>query len=108
MTIIRSTIAAAVAASACLIATPSFAADTSRETVRVQIRYADLDLSRGPGQAALKSRIDRAVRHACRSMLTGTRGIADTGRCRAEMLRDAEVKVAAIPARTPVELASRR
>jgi UrcA family protein len=51
-------LAAALAATA--FATPAFA-----ESDRVNVRYADLDLSTEAGQAQLERRIDKAVRAAC-------------------------------------------
>ena len=108
MTIIRSTIAAALAASACLAAAPVSAMDPGREVVRVRIVHADLNLADTAGRATLQSRIDRAVRHACRPSQRGLSAIVDAARCRAEMLRDADVQVAAIKPRASVELAARR
>ncbi|MFS0770776.1 UrcA family protein [Sphingomonas sp. 1P08PE] len=109
MTINRSTIAAAVAAAACLFASPAVAdIAVGREAVRVRIAHADLDLSAAAGRATLQTRIERAVRNACRSSFRGVDGVIDQSRCRAEMLRDADVQVAAIRQRAPTELAARR
>ncbi|MDP1026542.1 UrcA family protein [Sphingomonas sp. KR1UV-12] len=108
MTVIRSTIAAAMALSACAAAAPAFAMDPNREVVQLRIAYADLNLAHPAGRAALKNRIDRAVRRACAATLAGARGGNDATRCRDEMMRDADVQVAALNTGAPVKLAASR
>lgn len=107
MTMFRPVTAAAVAVFACL-STAAVAQDAAHDRVTARIVHADLDLGTAEGRAALKTRIDRAVRRACLfSRHGGISAMRDTLRCRDEMLRDADVQVAAIPPRT-VKLATRR
>ncbi len=114
MNILRSTIAAAVVFAACplaaapVAAAPAIVADAGREVVRVRIAHGDLDLSAAAGRAMMAGRIDRAVRRACTSRLPHLKAMADAARCRSEMMRDADVQIAAIPPRASVEVASRR
>lgn len=95
-------VALAAAAFACL---SSVAHAETREPVSVRVSYAGLDLTRAEDRRVLDARIDRASLKACRSSAFGLRRIADENRCRAEMHRDGEVRVAQLQ---PVTVASTR
>ncbi|MEH3039759.1 MAG: UrcA family protein [Sphingomonas paucimobilis] len=74
-----------------------------REPVSARVSVAGLDLASVEGRRILDARIDRASLHACQSRAIGLRGRADELRCRGEMRRDAQVRVAQL---TPVKVAS--
>lgn len=90
----------AAAAAACL---SSAAYAHEREPVSVRVSVAGLDLASAEGRRILDARIDRAALNACQSRATGLLRIADEQRCRKEMRRDAQVRVAQL---TPVKVAS--
>ena len=90
----------AAAVAACL---SSAAHAEQREPVTARVSIAGLDLGTAEGRRILDARIDRAAIGACRSRAFGLRGVADEGRCRREMHRDAQVRIAQL---TPVKLAS--
>ncbi len=96
-------IALAAAAFTCL---SSAAHAELRESVSVRVSYAGLDLATVEGRRLLDARIDTAARRACTSVLTGMRGYADIRRCRTEMQRDAQVRVAQLA--RPMTVASVR
>jgi len=93
-------IALAATAAACL---SSVAHAQEREPVSARVSVAGLDLASVEGRRILDARIDRAARHVCRSHTIGLRGRADELRCRGEMHRDAQVRVAQL---APVKVAS--
>jgi len=95
-------VALAATAFACL---SSVAHAEVRERVTARVSYAGLDLSKIEDRSKLDARIDRAALTACRSNAFGLRHLADENRCRAEMRRDAQVRVAQI---MPVKVASAR
>ncbi len=97
------TLALVAAALTCL---SSVAHAELREPVTVHVSFAGLDLTSSEGRRILDARIDAAARRACTSRVTGLRAFADTRRCRAEMKRDAQVRVAQIV--RPVTVASVR
>lgn len=65
-----------------------------RELVSARVSVAGLDLASSEGRRILDARIDRAAIHACQSRMSGLHRIADEQRCRKEMRRDAQVRVA--------------
>ncbi len=77
-----------------------------REPVTARVSYAGLDLASVAGRRILDARIEAAARRACVSKAWGFRGHIDAARCRNEMRRDAQVRVAALVGR--VEVASAR
>ncbi|KQN40465.1 hypothetical protein ASG37_01270 [Sphingomonas sp. Leaf407] len=77
-----------------------------REPVSARVSYAGLDLATTEGRRLLDARVDAAARRACTSVVTGMRGYADIRRCRTEMKRDAQVRVAQLA--RPVTVASVR
>lgn len=93
-------VALAATAFACLT---SVAHAEERETVSARVSYAGLDLTKAEDRRVLDARIDRASLKACRSNVLGLRRIADENRCRAEMHRDGQVRVAQLQ---PVTVAS--
>lgn len=93
-------VAVAATAVACL---SSVAHAEVRERVTARVSYAGLDLSKAEDRRTLDARIDRASLTACRSNTFGLRRFADENRCRAEMRRDAQVRIAQI---APVKVAS--
>lgn len=93
-------VALAAAAVACL---SSVAHAQDREQVSARISYAGLNLAKVEDRRTLDARIDRAALSACRSSAYGLRRIADERRCRTEMRRDGQVRVAQIK---PVTVAS--
>ena len=93
-------VALAATAFACL---SSVAHAEVREPVSVRVSYAGLDLTKVEDRRILDARIDRASLRACRSTAFGLRRIADENRCRAEMHRDRQVRVAQLQ---PVTVAS--
>jgi len=93
-------VALAATAFACL---SSAAHAEVRERVTASVSYAGLDLSKVEDRRTLDARIDRASLAACKSSVFGLRRFADESRCRAEMRRDAQVRVAQI---APVKVAS--
>ncbi len=95
-------VALAATAFACL---PSVAHAEVRERVTAKVSYAGLDLSKVEDRRTLDARIDRASLTACRSHVSGLRRVADEQRCRAEMRRDGQVRVAQI---APLKVASTR
>lgn len=95
-----------VAIAATLAACLSSAAHADvREPVTARVSVAGLDLASAEGRRILDARIDRAAQRVCRSRLLGLRGTADEQRCREEMHRDAQVRVAQL---LPVAVASVR
>ncbi len=96
-------LALAAAALTCL---SSVAHAEHREPVTARVSFAGLDLSSIEGRRMLDARIDSAARRVCTSPVTGLRGFADTRRCRAEMKRDAQIRVAQIA--RPMTVASVR
>ncbi len=97
--------AAFAAVALCLTAT---AHAEVREPVSVRVSHAGLDLTSASGRAILDSRIIRASRYACRSMLKGLSGARDEARCRTEMREDARVRVAQLQSARGLEIASAR
>ncbi|KQM66583.1 MULTISPECIES: UrcA family protein [unclassified Sphingomonas] len=95
-------IALAATAAACL---SSVAHAEVREPVTARVSIAGLNLASAEGRRTLDARIDRAAMRMCQSQMSGLRRIADEQRCRKEMHRDAEVRVAQL---TPVKVASAR
>lgn len=93
-------VAIAAAAVACL---SSAAYAQKREPVTARVSYAGLDLTKVADRRILDARIDRAARFACRSNGFGIRQTADEGRCREEMRRDGQVRLAQL---VPVAVAS--
>ena len=93
-------LALAATAAACL---SSAARAEEREPVSARVSVAGLDLASVEGRRILDARIDRAALHVCRSRAIGLLGRADELRCRTEMRRDAQVRVAQ---RTPAKVAS--
>jgi UrcA family protein len=57
----------AFAAAALVVAAAPATARTASDEVRVAVSYADLDLSRADGRAALERRVDAAVARVCPS-----------------------------------------
>lgn len=93
-------IAFAATIAACL----SFSAQAQqREPVSARVSVAGLNLASVDGRRVLDARIDRAAQHVCQSRALGLLRVADERRCRAEMRRDAQVRVAQI---APVKVAS--
>ncbi len=97
------TIALAASALTCL---SSVAHAETREPVTASVSYAGLDLASVEGRRILDARIDGAARRDCVSKASGFRALADVARCRSEMRRDAQIRVAALV--KPVEVASAR
>lgn len=97
-------IAAAMAAFACL---PAAAHAETRDPVTAKVSLAGIDLNSVEGRRIFDARLIRAARHACVSRAAGFRAIRDSQQCEAEMRRDADVRVAALTRRQPVEVASR-
>ena len=93
-------IAIAATVVACL---SSVAHAEQREPVSARVSVAGLDLATVEGRRVLDARIDRAALNACRSRATGLLRIADEQRCRGEMHRDAQVRVAQL---APMTVAS--
>ncbi|KQM28141.1 hypothetical protein ASE57_07525 [Sphingomonas sp. Leaf11] len=93
-------LALAATAAACL---SSAAHAELREPVTARVSVAGLDLASSEGRRLLDARIDAAAQRGCQSQLTGLRRVTDERRCREEMHRDAQVRIAQL---TPVEVAS--
>lgn len=91
------TLAFAAAGLAGTVVTPALAEDPVKRTTSVA--YADLDLASDAGQRTLDRRIEKAVRHVCRttSLQTGSRIMdQDAQRCLARARAQAKQKVAAL------------
>ncbi len=104
----RKSAAIAAAAFVCLSPVVAQADTVGRVPVRATVRHGDLNLSSKTGRDLLAKRIDHAVRRACASTLAGLSGAADSRRCRDEMMRDADVQVAALTRGAPVQVAANR
>lgn len=90
----KTVIAAVTAASVLLLATPATAAP--REKVDVALSSQGYDLT-DPGQAAkLRKQIDLAIIEACNPTERLSNGPQPDLKCRAELRRDAAVKIAAL------------
>ena len=93
-------------------ATAQAAPDPSAETLRVVVRYGDLDVGHAAGERALRRRIDRAAIRACGGLPSGLplEQVVQFRSCRA-LATDralAEVGLAPGPMRTWPQLAANR
>ncbi|MDV3456923.1 UrcA family protein [Sphingomonas sp. HF-S4] len=84
------------------LATPAPQAVGPQRPPSLQVRHADLDLSRPEGRATLDRRISRAVKKLCADEVTGRHIKSLTGlRCRSESLaRTAPLRNRAVAAAT--------
>ena len=77
--------------------TPAMAGNA--EKMKVYVNTSDLDLGTAKGQKALDQRVEKAVRHVCRTtdINTGTRVMSQEARtCLAKARTDAKQQVAAL------------
>nr|WP_276589095.1 MULTISPECIES: UrcA family protein [unclassified Sphingomonas] len=95
---------AAAAVFAMLCIAPAVA--QTREPVQVHVSSAGLDLANPRDRTILGERIRIAADQACVSMATGLVRERDEQQCHAEMLRDGATQIAAIAARSGVEVAA--
>jgi UrcA family protein len=102
---IKRTIAAMIGTA--LIAAPAFAQNV--ESLTVSIKTADLDLASAQGRARLDRRVRQAAGQICGADEPRSIAMREAfTRCRAEVLSDADVKIAAMARETaPIQVARR-
>lgn len=89
---------------ACLATTPALAAE--RSPVQVRIARSGMDFTTPRGRAAFTARVRRAAYGACTPIDATLAARLDAQRCRGEMMRDADVQVAALVRREAPQVAS--
>lgn len=88
---------AAIGASALLLATPAAA---QYETLSVNIRTGDLDLSTEAGQKQLDRRVFKAMGRICGELPRSLDQQEAHAKCRSEVITDASAKIAALKERS--------
>ncbi|KTT76728.1 UrcA family protein [Sphingomonas endophytica] len=81
-------------------------AEAMREHVSASVSVHDIDFSTSAGRSAFQARVRRAARHTCGTSYD-LRGRSDMLRCRGEMMKDGEVRLAALTRARGTELAAR-